>query len=173
MSKPILIIVVVVVVLVVAAGSFYGGMTYGKSQTSTAASAGFQGVDGQGAPGDFQGFRGQGQNGAAGARTDAVQPGSTFGQIESIDGNTLSVTDRNGNPVTVQVTDTTLIEKNASVSVSDLAAGDTVIISGSDNSDGSITARSVQVAPAGRFFGGGDGQLPGGASGGASNGQSQ
>lgn len=158
MSKPILIIVVVVVVLVVAAGSFYGGMTYGKSQASAATPAGFPGFDGQGAPRDFQGFRGQGQNGAA----DGVQPGSTFGQIESIDGNTLSITDRNGNPVTVQVTDTTLIEKNASVSVSDLATGDTVIISGSDNTDGSITARSVQVAPAGRFFGGG-GQPPNGA----------
>ncbi len=78
----------------------------------------------------------------------------TFGEIQSIDGNTLLIVDANGAEKRVQVTDTTLIEKNASVEITDLATGETVIVSGSDNDDGSVTARSVQVAPAGRFMGG-------------------
>ena len=61
----------------------------------------------------------------------------------------------------MKVTDTTLIEKNASVTVAELTTGETIIVSGTPGSDGSITARSVQVAPAGRFGpGGGDFVVP-------------
>lgn len=155
MNKTLKIILGAVVLLVIAAASFYGGMVYGKSQAAdsvTAAPAGFPAavVPLNGQPGDLLGQRPLGQNGAGGF---AAPAGMTFGQIEAIDGNTLTVTTQAGGTRTVQVTDTTLIEKNASVAVSDLAAGDTVIVSGSDNDDGSITARSVQVAPAGRFLG--------------------
>ena len=77
----------------------------------------------------------------------------TFGTVEGIEGNTLTITTQAGGTVKVQVTDTTLIEKNASVRSLTWLPDDTVIVSGSDNTDGSITARSVQVAPAGRLFG--------------------
>lgn len=160
MNKTIKIILSIVGVLVIAGASFYGGMVVGKNQATASTATlplnmpeGFQPPDGVAFPSDGTrpfGVRGQG-NGAAGF---AAQPGMTFGAIESIDGNTLTLTTQAGGAVTVQVTGTTLIEKNASVAVSDLAVGDTVIVSGSDNSDGSITARSVQVAPAGRFMGG-------------------
>jgi hypothetical protein len=43
----------------------------------------------------------------------------------------------------VQTTDTTLIEKNMSVGVGDLEVGEMVVVSGPQNEDGSITARSV------------------------------
>jgi hypothetical protein len=151
MNKTLKIILSVAAVVLIAAGSFYGGMVIGKNQAAASAAAG---------PINFpQGFQpGDGAPPIAGRRQDGTaggfgaQPGMTFGQIESIDGNTLTLTTQAGGTVTVQVTDTTLIEKNASVDVTDLAAGDTVIVSGSDNDDGSITARSVQVAPAGRFM---------------------
>lgn len=162
MRKPVLIILIVAAFLLAAAGSFYGGMVYGKQQAGATFAAGLP-PDGQavfigGRTGDGQGFRGRGQGGLAGGAE--AQAGMTFGQIESIDGNTLMVTDRNGNDLMVQVAETTLIEKNASVSVEDLAIGDTVIVSGNTNDDGSVTARSVQVAPAGRLFGGPPGQAP-------------
>jgi hypothetical protein len=164
MNKALKVILGVVVVVVIAAGSFYGGMVFGKSRASASAATvpmnfpeGFQPPDGAALPGDGTGrFGARGQDGAAGGF--AAQPGMIFGEIESIDGNTLTLLTQAGGTLTVQVTDTTLIEKNASVAASDLAAGDTVIVSGSDNDDGSVTARSVQVAPAGRFMGG-----PGGA----------
>jgi hypothetical protein len=160
MNKTLKIILAVVGILVLAGAAFYGGMVVGENRAAASAATvpmnlpeGFQPPDGATLPGDVtRQFGARGQGGGAGGI--AAQPGMTFGAIASIDGNTLTVTTQAGGVVTVQVTDTTLIEKNASVGVSDLAAGDTVIISGSANDDGSMTARSVQVAPAGRFMGG-------------------
>ncbi len=156
MNKTLTIVLLVALVVLVAAGSFYGGMVYGKRQAASTFTAGFPPGGGAlpiaGQNGDFQALRGQGQGNRF--QGGAVPAGMTFGQIEGIEGNLLTITDRDGNSVKVQVADTTLIEKNASVSVSDLAVGDAVIISGNPNDDGSIAARSVQVAPAGRFLGG-------------------
>jgi hypothetical protein len=162
MNKTLKIILAVVVVVLIAGASFYGGLVFGKNQASASAATvpmnfpeGFQPPGGAAAPGDgARPFGGRGQGGAAGdgAAAGNVPDGMTFGQIESIDGSTLTLLTQTGGAVTVQVTDTTLIEKNTSVDVTDLATGDAVIVSGSDNDDGSITARSVQVAPAGRFM---------------------
>ena len=161
MNKPLKIILAVILVLVIAAGSFYGGMVFGKSQATASAAtvpmnfpAGFQPPDGAALQGDGAGrFGARGQAGAGGAF--GAQPGMIFGEIQSIEGDTLVIADPNGGQTRVQVTDTTLIEKNASVEVTDLAPGETVMVSGSENSDGSVTARSVQVAPAGRMMLGG------------------
>jgi len=132
----------IVVVAVVAAGSFYGGMVYGKRQGQTAlpAAAGRQGMaPAQGAPGAFQ--RGAGQG------------GMLVGRIEVIAEGAILVTDSSGKQTWVYVTDTTLIEKNVSINLADLVRGETVVVSGSPGNDGSITARSVQVSPAGRLAG--------------------
>ncbi len=151
MSKALKIILGAVVVVIIAGGSFYGGMVYGKQQAAATAAAvpmnfpdGFQPGDGAGR------FGPRGQGDAAGGFT--AQPGMLFGEIQSIDGDTLIIADPNGQQTHVQVTNTTLIEKNASVEVTDLAPGETVMVSGSENGDGSVTARSVQVAPAGRMM---------------------
>jgi hypothetical protein len=42
----------------------------------------------------------------------------------------------------VQTADTTLVEKYTTASVGDLKVGEQVIVSGSQNDDGSVTARS-------------------------------
>jgi hypothetical protein len=150
MNRTVAIIVGVIVVLLVAAGSFFAGSLYGKNQAQaafTARRAAFGGGDGQ--------FGGQpglgGQQGANG------RGGFTLGQIESIGDGMLTIKDNNGKQTQVKVTDTTLIEKQASVKLSDLTQGETVMVSGSQGADGTITARSVQVAPAGRFGPGGQG----------------
>lgn len=157
MSKALKIILGIVVVVVIAAGSFYGGMVYGKQQATATAAAvpmnfpeGFQPPNGAAAPGDGAGRFGTRGQGAAGGF--AAQPGMLFGEIQSIDGDTLVIADPSGQQTRVQVTNTTLIEKNASVDVSELETGETVMVSGSENDDGSVTARSVQVAPAGRMM---------------------
>jgi hypothetical protein len=74
------------------------------------------------------------------------------GEIQSISNGVLTVTDQSGKQTQVTVTDTTLIQKQASVTVADLEEGDTVMVSGSQGTDGSITARSVQVVTGGGFF---------------------
>ena len=159
MNKTLKIILGIVVVVVIAGGSFYGGMVYGKQQATATAAAvpmnfpeGFQPPNGAAAPADGAGRFGTRGQGAAGGF--AAQPGMLFGEIQSIDGDTLVIADPNGQQTRVQVTNTTLIEKNASVDVSELETGETVMVSGSENDDGSVTARSVQVAPAGRMMAG-------------------
>lgn len=156
MSKPMQIILSLVVLILVAAGSFYGGTVFGRQQANAATLSSAPGLpefdmQADAAPfGDPAAGAGEGGQGGVGWRF-AAQPGMLFGQIESIDGTTLVISDVNGQQRQVQVTDTTLIEKNASVTVANLEAGETVMVSGNENEDGSVTARSVQVAPAGRL----------------------
>jgi len=155
MSKVVNTVIVVVVALILMVGSFYGGTLYGKQQAQAdlpqafrerMAQMGAGQVPGQGGQegGNFQ--PGQGGFGRLGG-----QGGGLFGQIQAIDGDSLLVTGFDGQEVRVLLTDTTLIEKYASVTAVDLEPGEQVTVSGSENEDGSITARSVQVAPAGRF----------------------
>jgi hypothetical protein len=152
-NRTVKIILGIVVVLLVTGASFYGGMVYGKSQAQAAIAARRQGAfPGGGANGQFTGQ--PGANGRTGGQ------GGTFGQIDSIGDGVLVIKDNNGQQTQVKVTDTTLIEKQAAVKLTDLKTGETVIVSGSKGTDGVITARSVQVAPAGRFGAGGPGATP-------------
>ena len=109
--------------------------------------------------GGFPAANGAGQ-GQPGANARAGGQGGIFGQIDSIGDGVLVIKDNNGQQTQVKVTDTTLIEKQAAVKLTDLKTGETVIVSGSKGADGVITARSVQVAPAGRFGAGGPGATP-------------
>ncbi len=143
MNRVTQIVVAAVILVVVAGASFYGGMLYGQGQAQTSRS--FAGRTTGGPPGGYtfgQGGQGQRQGG-----------GGVLGQISGVGEGYMVVADSNGKQTRVQVTDTTLIEKNASVKLTDLTTGETVMVSGSQGSDGTITARSVQVAPAGRFGG--------------------
>ena len=149
MKRTVWIILGIVVLLLVAGGSFFGGTVYGKNQAQTAFAARRQG--------GFDGANGQGQ---PGANARAGGQGGIFGQIDSIGDGVLVIKDNNGQQTQVKVTDTTLIEKQAAVKLTDLETGETVIVSGSKGTDGVITARSVQVAPAGRFGAGGPGATP-------------
>ncbi len=152
MNRITQIILGIVILVIVAGGSFYGGMLYGQSQTqSNRAGARFT-----------SGQYGNGQGGGQGqGQRSFGQGGGVFGQISEIGEGYMLVTATNGKQTKVQVTDTTLIEKNASVKLTDLAKGETVMVSGSQGADGTVTARSVQVAPAGRFGGPGGGPNPG------------
>ncbi|MCC7355729.1 MAG: hypothetical protein IT330_18460 [Anaerolineae bacterium] len=150
MNRALQIISAIVILVVVAGGSFYGGMVYGKrqAQSSTAATfrRGVAPITGEGGQFQFPNPNQQGTGPRAGGAGGAL-----FGEIAEIGDGLLVIKDNNGKETQVHVTDTTLIEKNASVNLADLKPGETVIISGSRGDDGSITARSVQVAPAGRF----------------------
>ena len=155
MNRTLSIVLGSIVVLALIGGAFYGGTLYGKQQAQTAFTArrNFGGANGGAFPGaDLSGTPQPGQRGGfIGGGAGGTGGGGTFGQIEEINGDTLVVTGANGQKTSVIITDTTLIEKYASVKVADLQPGETVIVSGNSNTVGSITARSVQVAPAGRL----------------------
>jgi hypothetical protein len=170
-NKVLSSVLVVILVLAIAGASFYGGMVFGKSQAQAsvpaagavvfqAAGGAVQGLSGgpaaQGTPGagtPGAGTPGAGMPGAFGGRGQRMGQGGNFvlGTIKQIGEGSLVLTDMNGQETQVKVTDTTLIEKNASVKLGDLAEGEMVMVSGSTAADGTLTARSVQVAPRGRF----------------------
>jgi len=150
-------------VLILLAGSFFGGTLFGARRARAGLPDAFRERMSQFAQGGaaLPGFE-EGQLGRGGMGRLGGQGGGLFGQIEGIDGSTIIVTGLNDQQTIVQITDTTLIEKYASVTAAELALGEQVTVSGSENEDGSITARSVQVAPAGRFAPVG-GQMHGGS----------
>jgi hypothetical protein len=128
----------VVVLVVVAGGSFYAGSAYAKSQTPARGqfATTFQG----GAGG--AGFNRLGRAVGAGG-------GFTAGAIVSSANGSISIKQQNGSSTEiVLLSPTTQILKQAPGSASDLTTGTEVIVTGTTNSDGSLTATSVQIRPA-------------------------
>lgn len=161
MNKTVKIILGIVIILAVVGGSFYGGTVYGKSQAQSQV---------QFAPAGSQAGFARGQGGFTGRQSNAqgsstgTQSSLLIGTIKSVSAEGLVVTDRSNNEITIKVAGTTLISKYMNVKITDLAEGETVMISGTKAEDGSYTARSLQVAPAGRFNAeGGAAPLPAGA----------
>lgn len=142
MNKILVVIGVLLVIVAVGGGSFWAGMRVGENRVIQDPARFFQErVRGQG--GQFPGMVGTPPSGVEAQRFG----GGIMGTIEAVEGDTLVVTTEEGE-VRVQTTDTTLIEKSMAVGVEDLAAGEQVVVSGSRNDDGSITARSIQISTA-------------------------
>jgi hypothetical protein len=145
MKRNVLIIGATIVLALIAGGGFYGGMVYGESQIVVPGMT--LGPQGAGVPGELV-LPGNGQGRAMGG---GAPGGMTVGEIVSIDENGLVIADLEGKEIQVSVTDTTLIEKQAPVTLAELTAGETVSVSGNEEDGGSITARSLQVVSAARF----------------------
>lgn len=130
----------IIAMIVVGAGSFYGGMLYGKSQASSQNNAARQQRLGQGA-GQVQGgqFNRQGRAGQAGSFVN--------GDIIAKDDKSITVKSADGGSKIVFLSGTTQIMKSVNGSTADLENGKNVMITGSANSDGSLTAQSIQLRP--------------------------
>jgi Flp pilus assembly protein TadG len=133
MNKASKIISGIVILLVVGGGSFYGGMLYGKSQSAASAAS---------ARASFT---------SRGGRTIAAGAGFTTGTIIAEDSSsiTLALPTGSGSKIIFYSTATT-ISKTASGTSSDLTTGTSVSVTGTANSDGSVTAQSIQIRPAGQ-----------------------
>jgi type II secretory pathway pseudopilin PulG len=125
-------VVTIIVIVIVAGIAFFGGMQYQKSQVSNFA-------QGQGA--FRQRMMGQGQ----GQEQTAFRP--VRGDILSVDNNTLTVKLSDGSSKIVILSGSTTYMKEASATKDDLKTGNTVMITGASNSDGSVTAQNVQINP--------------------------
>lgn len=124
---------IIVAVLIISGGSFYGGTTYEKSSVP---------ARGQ--------FSGGGQFASAGgARRARTGGGMTAGSILSRDATSMTIKMQDGSTRIVLVSASTQVMKSASGTLDDLSAGTNVVVTGSANSDGSITAQSIQLRPAG------------------------
>lgn len=137
-TKTILPLILVLVGLGVGFGGGYYFRNYQLSKTR----ANF------GANGNFQRFNGARTNGQNG--TGMMGRGGVSGSIISMDDKSITVKMQDGSTKIVLFSDATTYSNTVSVTKSDLKVGDNVAVFGATNSDGSITATSVQLNP--EFF---------------------
>lgn len=132
----------VVVAIILAVGLFYGGVAYGKSQSPRSQFGARNGM-----MGGFGG--GSAQNGQGQARLRNTNGGFVAGEIISKDAQSVTVKLSDGGSKIIYTSASTTVYKTAEGSMSDLSQGTNVTVQGSTNSDGSITAQSIQIRPAG------------------------
>jgi hypothetical protein len=131
----------VVGAVVFAGAGFYGGMSYAKGQMPMR-------LPGQG--GGFAGANGAqfAGRGGAGAR-GGTAGGFVAGQVLSQNAGSVTIKMMDGSTKIVLIGTSTQIAKQTVGAASDLAAGTNVVVTGSQNSDGSITGAMIQIRPAG------------------------
>src|SRR3989339_1789588 len=132
MNKKIGLGVVGIIILV---GVFYGGMIYGKSQVPTRG----------------QGMQAFGQNGVDGTtrgiRNGVGMGGFVVGEIICKDDKSITVKLQDGGSKIIFLGANTTIAKTAVGATADLTVGTQVSVTGTTNTDGSVTAQSVQIRP--------------------------
>ncbi len=141
MTKNNMMIATVVAVIVVGAAAFFGGMQYQKSQTRQAFA---DGAAGRGQLGNRAGGTGAG---------GAARGGAVRGQILSSDNNSITVKMMDGSSKIVLLSGSTTVSEATTGSVQNLQPGKNVMVFGTTNSDGSVTAQNVQVGDGQMMFG--------------------
>lgn len=135
----------IIVVLAMGAGSFYGGTLYGRSSADPARAGAFVNLDAGQRQARLQQFGGQ-LPGGPGLRANGTS--AVNGEVLSSDGGSLTIKLRDGGSKIVLTSSSTQVVKAEASSLADVAAGEQVMVFGSANGDGSITAQSIQVRPA-------------------------
>jgi Domain of unknown function (DUF5666) len=137
---PILIASAIVLIAGAGVGGFFSGKAYERNQANQTRNnflreRGIQGFNPNAAPGSGQ--------------TSGNFPAGGFGrgatgQIKSIDGNTITLTEGQ-TEVKVTLSDTTKIEKSTAGSTADLATGQQVMVTGQRDTSGNLTATQVLI----------------------------
>jgi len=129
------IIPIIIALIVVAGGSFYGGMSYQKSKNPL---------------GNFsrQNFQGN----AAGAFTQGAGnrgagAGFLSGEVITKDNQSLTLKMQDGSSKIIFFSSSTTISKTAEGTVNDVEIGKQIMVTGQQNSDGSYTAKTIQLSP--------------------------
>jgi hypothetical protein len=164
-------------VLLIACG-FIGGVLVEKGETS---SSGAAGSGASGLASRFAALRGGSSSGATAHSTSGGGAGGFFGAsgasrptagtVAYLDGNTLYVTNAEGNTIKVKTSAATTVSKTVTSSVKGIHPGETVTITGATGSNGAVSAESISVGSSGgglaALFGGSkSGSGTGGSSGG-------
>ena len=137
--------------VVVAGAFFYGGIKFQQSKVSASGANRSTAATAAGARARAGGFRG------AGAGSDFIN-----GQIISKDANGITVqlmsnpnaagagaaSTSTGSKIVI-LSGSTQISKYDAGTASDLTVGQSVVVTGTDNSDGSVTAQNIQIRPQG------------------------
>lgn len=132
-------IVIAIIVVLVGVGAFFGGMKYQESKSGRA-----------NFPRQFQNDRQGGQNGQ-GRFMGGNRP--VIGEILSVDDKSITIKLQDGSSKIVLLSDKTSINKASDATQVDLKVGERVLATGTDNSDGSVTAQNIQLNPTFRGMG--------------------
>jgi hypothetical protein len=136
------IIVSVAVAVVFAGVGFFGGMKYGQTPKALASLSQTQR---QALAANFRGLSG----GLGGRRAmgSGTSGGFTSGQIMAKDDKSITVKMQNGSSRIVFIGASTQIAKSVAGAAADLSQGANVVVNGTANSDGTVTAQSIQIRP--------------------------
>ncbi len=129
--KPVALPVIVALIVVAGVG-FYGGMRYGSSQSGV---------------GDNRSF-GVGSGARRGTGAGRTQGNFAAGDVIAKDDKSITVSMRSGGSKIIFFSDATQVMKSAPGALIDIMVGQQITAMGTQNSDGSMTAQSIQIRPA-------------------------
>jgi len=131
-------IIFLVILIVAMVGSFFGGMKYQENK----------GVAkfGQMQQWQMQGQMQQGQRQGVSGNMTRQKGGLVGGQILSINDKSMVLKDRSGGSKIIFFSDTTQYLKSVSGSIGDVSVGSNITVTGNQNSDGSVTAKIIQIS---------------------------
>ena len=96
----------------------------------------------QNARGSFSGMNGGARGGIGGGG------GLLSGTVAKEDSGSITLNTRDGSSRVVLITPATTVQKSVNGSLTDVAVGSTIFVTGATNSDGSVSATSIQLRPA-------------------------
>jgi len=137
MNNKNIIIIAVIAALIIGTGGFWGGMKYGqgKSAGTNLQRTGTQGSFGQG-----------NRTGVTSGRR-AGGLGFVNGQIIAKDDKSITVKSADGGSKIIFLAASTQVTKSASGTIADLIDNVQVMVNGTTNPDGSVTASFIQIRP--------------------------
>lgn len=119
--------------------SFYGGMSYARTNTTKQFELGNRNGMMQAGAGTY--------GGRTGGRNGAMSSGFASGEVLSKDDKSLTIKLRNGGSQIILLSDKTQVVKSDQGVITDVIVGGNVTINGTANQDGSVTAESIQIRP--------------------------
>ncbi len=130
------ILPIIIALILTSGGVFYGGMKYGQSKSLLAnlTPQGFQNLSLEQRQQKIQ------QTGTAG-----INPDSTMGTIILKDDQSVTIKLKDGGSKIIFYSDDTKISQSIKGTLNDLTIGQDITVQGKANSDGSLTAQSIQL----------------------------
>jgi len=127
------LILFIIALIVVGAGAFYGGIKYEQSKISGQRPS-FQNLS----PEQRQQFA---------QRAGRADTNFLSGEVISKDEQSLTLKMSDGGSKIIFFSDSTEISKTTEGTIDDIEIGKQIMVSGDQNSDGSITAKTIQLSP--------------------------
>ncbi|MGC8851719.1 MAG: hypothetical protein ACP5PR_01280 [Minisyncoccia bacterium] len=126
------LILFIIALIIVGGGAFYGGMKYAENKISSQRTS-FQNLS----PEQRQQF----------VQRRGTSANFLSGEVISKDEKSLTIKLPDGSTKIVFFSDSTQISKTTEGSINDIEIGKPIMVSGDQNPDGSVTAKTIQLSP--------------------------